>query len=158
MYSKTLLSLLLLFPAIAFAQTEPPLGNPLLPSDTGAVYKVVERMPLFPGCDTTLSYAEQKQCADLLMIEYIYGLLHYPEDAIAEGIEGMAVVSFVVERDGRLTNLKCPRPVCPSIKSEALYIVDAMALDLPPWVPGLHYGKAVRVQFNLPIKFRLPRD
>lgn len=158
MCPKILLSLLLLFPAITFAQTEPPLGNPLLPSDTGIVYKVVERMPLFPGCDTTLSYAELKTCADQLMLDYIYGLLNYPEDALAEGIQGIAVVSFVVERDGRLTSLKCTRPVCPSIKSEALYIVDAMALDLPPWVPGLQYGKAVRVQFNLPIKFRLPRD
>jgi protein TonB len=158
MYTKTLFLSLLLFPIFLFSQDEPLLGHPLLPSDTGIVYKVVEEMPMFPGCDASLDYHELKQCADKKMLAFVYGTLNYPEDALEDGIEGMAVVSFIVEKDGRMTSIKCTRPVCPSIKSESLYIVDVMALDLEPWRPGKQDGKHVRVQFNLPIKFRLPRD
>jgi TonB family protein len=158
MYTKALFLSLLLFPVLLLCQVEPMLGQQLLPSDTGIVYKVVEQMPLFPGCEDAYDYAEMKQCADRKMIEYIYDLQVYPEDALEDEIEGMAVVSFIVEKDGRITSLECVREVCPSIKAEALYMVDVMAVDLPPWNPGKQDGKLVRVQFNLPIKFRLPRD
>lgn len=159
MYTKILIVFLFLFSLGLSGQEDPILGQPLLPSDTGAVFKVVQEMPVFPGCeDESHNYMELKQCADKKMIEFIYEVQNYPEDALAEGIEGMAIVSFIIERDGRLTSLKCVREVCPSIKAEALYIVDVMAMDLPPWVPGRQDGKPVRVQFNLPIKFRLPRD
>lgn len=51
MYTKTLFSFLFLFPICLSGQVEPLLGQPLLPSDTGKVYKVVEQMPIFPGCE-----------------------------------------------------------------------------------------------------------
>jgi protein TonB len=158
MYTKTLFLSLFIFHVFLFSQVEPLWGHPLLPSDTGKVYKVVQQMPLFPGCEDELSYRDMKQCADKKMIKFIYDVQQYPEDALEDGIEGMAVVSFIVERDGRITSVECVRDVCPSIKAESLYMVDVMALDLPPWSPGMQDGELVRVQFNLPIRFRLPRD
>lgn len=158
MYTKTLFLSLILFPVFLFGQEELLLGHPLLPSDTGKVYKVVQQMPIFSGCDEHLSYMEMKRCADKKMLAFIYDNLVYPEDAINDGIEGMAVVSFIVETDGRVTSIKSSRPVCPSIKEESLYLIDMMAIDAGPWRPGFQDGKPVRVQFNLPIKFRLPRD
>jgi protein TonB len=157
-YTKTLFLSLVLFPVFLFGQVDPMLGHPLLPSDTGKVFKVVQQMPIFPGCDENLSYQEMLRCADKKMIGFIYDNLAYPEDALEDEIEGMAVVSFIVEIDGRVTSVRSSRPVCPSIKEESLYLVDMMALDFGPWRPGFQDGKPVRVQFNLPIKFRLPRD
>jgi len=116
-------------------------------------------MPLFPFCEeeTDGSYIEHKQCSDRHMLDYIYGVQRYPEKALADGTQGMAVVSFIIERDGRITSIKTARSVSPEIDEEALYIVEAMALELPPWYAGIQGETVVRVQFNLPIKFRLPR-
>ncbi|MFK8164770.1 MAG: energy transducer TonB [Lewinella sp.] len=158
MYIKILFLALCLLPVFLFGQEEPLLGHPLMPSDTGEFFQVVQQMPLFPGCDTMLDYRALKHCSDNKMLDFIYENLQYPEDALEEGIEGVAVVSFIVERDGRITSVKSVRPICPSINAESLYLVDMMALDVGPWSPGWQDGKLVRVQFNLPIRFRLPRN
>jgi|AntRauTorckE5430_2_1112549.scaffolds.fasta_scaffold01729_4 protein TonB len=96
--------------------------------------------------ETDGSYAELKRCASERMVDFIYGLQRYPEQAIVDGVSGMAVVSFIIERDGRITSVYTTRSISPEIDSEALYIVDAMAMELVPWRPGYSDGKAVQVQ------------
>lgn len=156
--TRIFITTLLLSGGLLSAQEEL-LGQPLLPSDTGTVFRVCHEMPMFSDCEgeTDGSYMEIKQCADMKMLDFIYDLQQYPEKAIADGSEGMAIVSFIVERDGRITSIKTVRGVSPEIDEEALYIVETMALESHPWRPGYHDGEAVRTQFNLPIKFRLPR-
>ena len=111
----------------------------------------VELMPLFPGCPGDLPYGERKQCADRKMLEFIYGNVRYPGASRRRGLQGMAVVSFIIEKDGRVTDPFVIRGVDDHIRKEVLRIVSL----LPIWEPGRVDGEPVRVQFNLPVNFRL---
>ena len=107
-------------------------------------------MPAFPGCEG-MAKAEKKQCADKKMLEYIYGNIKYPAIARENGVEGMVVVQFVIEKDGSITASKVARDIGAGCGDEALRIVNQM----PKWNPGKQRGRAVRVQFNLPVRFKL---
>jgi len=79
--------------------------------------------------------------------------IQYPQAAKEAGISGRCYVAFVIEKDGSVNDVKILRgaPGCPDCDKEALRVVKSM----PNWKPGKQYGKYVRVQFNLPINFRL---
>ena len=102
------------------------------------VYDVVEVSPEFPGGTEAL-------------YKYIAENIHYPEQAKANKMEGSVVVRFVVEADGTISNAKVLRGIGGGCDEEALRVVNAM----PKWQPGSVDGKPVRVQFNLPIIFKL---
>ncbi|MEM9835481.1 MAG: energy transducer TonB, partial [Bacteroidota bacterium] len=119
------------------------------------IFKVVEQMPMFPGCEDIGNAAEQKQCAQKKLLEFIYGNIKYPAIARENGVEGMAVVSFVVEKDGKVTDAKVVRNPGAKTGEEALRVVNLMNQQGIRWVPGQQGGRPVRVQFNLPVKFKL---
>ena len=121
------------------------------------LFKVVDQMPLFPGCDELENgpYHEMKQCADRKMLEYIYSNVVYPTEAHEAKVEGMSVISFIVERDGTLSNVQILRNPGAGTGEEALRVVNKMNLDGLRWRAGTQDGKAVRVQYNMPIKFKL---
>ena len=118
-----------------------------------------EQMPAYssPGCPPQRPHmtAEEKaallRCAQKAMLTYVYENIEYPMPARRLGITGMSVVTFVVERDGSLADIRTVQFVSASIDAEARRVVESM----PPWVPGVQAGEPVRVQFNLPIAFRL---
>lgn len=124
--------------------------NPNL-EDTNEIFKVVEDSPAFPGCEDILNKSEKKKCAEEKMLEFIYGNLIYPQQAIDEGIEGTVVVSFTVGTDGCISHIKVIKDIGGGCGHEALRICELM----PDWEPGEQRGNPVRVQFNLPIKFKL---
>lgn len=121
------------------------------------VYQVVEEMPRFPtACeqmDTTLTF--KQQCANQAMLEYVYGSIVYPQEAIQENIEGTAVVSFIVEPDGSITDPQVMRDLGGGTGIAALGVVLRMQEEGIRWVPGKQRGEAVRVAFNLPVRFKL---
>ena len=102
------------------------------------VYEVVDEMPVFTGGMPAL-------------IEYLQTNLKYPQDAEKQKVEGRVLVSFVVETDGSVTDVKVVRKVFPSLDSEAIRVVQAM----PKWTPGKQDNKPVRVRYILPIAFNL---
>ena len=106
--------------------------------DTNFIYDVVEEMPTFPG-------GEQK------LLEYISENLKYPKELAEICVQGRVICSFIVERDGSLSNIKVERKVDPFLDREALRLVKSM----PRWKPGKQQGVPVRVRSLLPIKFRL---
>ena len=106
--------------------------------DTNFIYDVVEEMPTFPG-------GQQK------LLEYISENLKYPKELAEICVEGRIICSFIVERDGSLSNIKVERKVDPFLDREALRLVKSM----PRWKPGKQQGVPVRVRYLLPIKFRL---
>jgi len=117
-----------------------------------SVYKVVEQMPRFPGCeDETGGIDAIEKCAQMKLLEHIYSNIKYPETARNEGIEGTSVVSFIVSSYGNVFDAKVLRSVHPDCDAEVLRIVEAM----PPWIAGEQGGKKVNVRFNLPVKFKL---
>lgn len=85
-------------------------------------------------------------------IQYLNENLVYPKSAFERKVEGKVVVSFVVEADGSITNVKVANSVDEDLDKEAVRVVKAM----PKWIPGKHKGKAVPVLFRcLPINFQL---
>ncbi len=85
------------------------------------------------------------------MMVYIYENIGYPKAAIDKNIEGMVVISFVVEKDGSLSNISIFRDIGGGCGPEAARIVKSM----PNWSPGILNGEKVRVSFNLPVRFKL---
>jgi len=101
-------------------------------------FNVVEDMPAFPGGMEA-------------MIQFISSNIKYPADAKKQKVDGRVLVNFVVEKDGSITEVKVIKPTFPSLDAEAIRVVKAM----PKWKPGYQNGKAVRVQFTMPINFSL---
>ncbi|MBF1558677.1 MAG: energy transducer TonB [Prevotella salivae] len=102
------------------------------------VFDVVEVMPQFPG-------------GQIAMLQYLMKNIKYPEQAMKEGIQGRVAVSFIVEKDGSISNVRPVLSVHPLLNKEAVRVVKSM----PKWSPGKHNGKPVRVRFNLPVMFKL---
>ena len=85
------------------------------------------------------------------LMAYLAENVQYPKDMKDTCAQGRVLVSFVVERDGSITEPKVVRSVCQALDKEALRVVNAM----PKWMPGKQNGNAVRVKYVLPITFRL---
>ena len=102
------------------------------------VFDVVEQMPQFPGGPQAL-------------FEYLSKNIKYPVVAEENGIQGRVIVTFVVERDGSITDVKVAKSVDPSLDKEAQRVVRSM----PHWIPGKQNGAAVRVKYTVPVTFRL---
>ena len=107
-------------------------------SATDKVYEVCEQMPIFPG-------------GDAAMMKYLSENVKYPALAIKAQEQGRVVVSFTVEKDGAISDVKVARSVTPSLDAEAVRVVKAM----PKWTPGKQDGQLVRVRYNVPVSFKL---
>jgi len=83
---------------------------------------------------------------------YLHNNIKYPEEARRVGTQGEVMVSFVVEKDGTVDDVRVARPVGPSIDAEAVRVIT----NSPRWVPGMQYGRPVRVMYSVPINFTLP--
>ena len=102
------------------------------------VFDVVEVMPQYPG-------------GQIAMLKYFMENIKYPEQAMKKGIQGRVAVSFIVEKDGSISNVKPVLSVHPLLDKEAVRVVKSM----PKWSPGKQNGKPVRVRFNVPVMFKL---
>ena len=123
---------------------------------SGEVFKVVEEMPRFPGCeDVEGDDNAKKSCADKAMLQFIYSNIKYPVLARQSQVQGTIVIQFVVEKNGMISNIKCTRDIGAECGQEGVRVVKMMNVMPERWIPGKQKGKPVRVQFNLPIKFRL---
>lgn len=102
------------------------------------IFTVVEEQPGYPGGeDSRIAFLQQN--------------IKYPEEAKELGIQGKVFVTFVVEVDGSITDVRVLRGIGGGCDEEAIRVVKSM----PKWIPGKQRGVPVRVQFNLPIKFTL---
>lgn len=123
------------------------------PKDREEEFKIVEQMPRFhsPKCEDLTDKVELKKCGETEMLKFIYSNIKYPRFARKEGIEGKALVSFVIDKDGKVIDLKVRRGICLDISSEVSRVVGMM----PNWNPGIQRDKPVKVRYNLPVKFNL---
>jgi TonB family protein len=102
------------------------------------VFTVVEEQPEFPG-----GY-------DSMMV-FIRRNLRYPAEARQKGLEGTVYTSFIVEKDGSVTDVKTIRGISPDADAEAARVIQLF----PNWNPGKQGGEIVRVRFVMPIKYKL---
>ena len=106
--------------------------------EESAAFVVVDEEPQYPGGMDAL-YAFLKEN------------IRYPQQARDNGITGKVYVTFVVEKDGSISNPRLLRDIGGGCGAEAIRVVRMM----PRWIPGKLRGETVRVQFNLPVKFTL---
>lgn len=140
------------------APPAPPSAPPSSPV-VEEIFKIVETMPRFPGCEhLNGSKADKKSCADKKMLQYIYKNIKYPAQAKEKGIDGQVVISFVVERNGDIVDARVLRGPGSGLNEEALRVVNTMNNMPEKWTPGKQRGKPVRVQYNIPIKYKLEKN
>ena len=101
-------------------------------------FDVVEQMPEFPG-------------GQIAMLDFLSKNIRYPEEAHKAGIQGRVVATFVVEKDGSISNAKVMRSIDPLLDAEALRVISSM----PNWIPGKQDGKPVAVKYTIPVTFKL---
>ncbi len=109
-----------------------------IPPPKPTIYTYVEQPPIFPGGEDKL-------------MEYLGNNLKYPSFARENDIKGKVFVTFVVNDNGKISDVKLLRGIGGGCDEEAIRVVKAM----PTWKPGKQNGNAVPVQFNLPIQFQL---
>ena len=135
-------ALMLVFPVMAqnSKNTNPPKPK-LQAQQKNGVYTVVDSQPVFPG-------------GTKAMFNYLSKNVTYPKYDRENNIQGKAVVQFVVELDGRLTDVKAVRSTSTAMAEEAVRVFK----NSPKWKPGKVNGKAVRAQFYVPVNFTLGAD
>lgn len=102
------------------------------------IFTIVEEMPSFPGGEPA-------------MMKYLANNIKYPAIAKDANIQGTVYVTFVVNEKGEVKDVKVLRSIGGGTDEEAIRVVE----NMPKWKPGKQRGKAVKVQYNLPIRFTL---
>lgn len=115
------------------AEPEPPKHE-----EENKVFDIVEQQPMFPGGQNAL-------------MKYLSEHTKYPVVAQENGVQGRVTVQFVVEKDGSISDVHVLRGVDPSLDKEAVRVVKSM----PRWTPGKQNGINVRVNYRVPVLFRL---
>ena len=110
-------------------------------SDTSAnkIYLAFDKAPEFPGGPGAFA-------------SFLNKTVRYPIKSRTRGKDGKVLVTFVIEKDGSITNGKILRSVDDDIDAEVLRVVNLS----PKWSPGIVNGVPVRSQFTYPINFKRP--
>ena len=117
----------------------PPVEAPVEEEEEEVIFMVVESMPEFPGGQQAL-------------FKYLAENVKYPVIAQENGIQGRVICQFVVEKDGKVSDIQVVRSSGEaSLDKEAQRVINSM----PKWKPGKQRGKPVRVKYTLPVNFRL---
>lgn len=133
----------------------PPPPPPPSPEEED-IFKVVEEMPRFPGCENIDGTNQEKStCAKEKMLKYIYSNLVYPQSAIDQKTTGTCVVQFLVKKDGSIGDSNLIRDVGNGCGDAAIDVVNSMNSLEEKWTCGKQRGRPVTVLFTLPVKFKL---
>lgn len=128
------------------------------PGIVDSIYNFTEEAPRFPGCDELKNRAEKSKCTDEKLLKFIYSKIQYPQYAVDHQIEGRCVVSFVVEKDGSVSNIKIVKDIGGGCGEASVKLIASMNEMSSKWIPAKQNNKAVRALFNLPISFRLIKN
>ena len=120
------------------ATEEAPPQAPQLEGSSEEVMKIAQKMPSFPGGEPA-------------MLQFIIQNIKYPTEALQNGVQGTVVAQFVVNKDGSLSDIKLLRDIGAGCGEEALRVIKLM----PRWIPGEHLGRPVRVQYTMPVRFKM---
>lgn len=100
--------------------------------------EILDTMPEFPGGEEAL-------------LDYLSSNIKYPLDAVKANAQGKVIASFIVEKDGSISNIVLKQTVFPSCDAEAIRVIA----NMPAWKPGKEHGQVVKVSYILPVTFRL---
>jgi len=120
-----------------------------------ATFDDLDRKPRFGGCDEISDPIELKTCSDKKLSKFISSNLQYPENARKMKIEGKAVVSFIIEPNGSLSEITAMTNLGGGLEEEAIRVFNLMNEKKLWWVAGMKDGKHQRVKLQLPINFKI---
>ncbi len=124
-------------PAVVTQSVEEVVAD-VLPQQDDKIHTVVDVQPMFPG-------------GDKAMMDFLNKNIKYPKEAEDKGISGRVIVTYIVEKDGSLSDVTVVRSLDPLLDQEAIRVMKLM----PKWTPGKDKGKVVRTKYTLPFTFRL---
>ena len=110
--------------------------------DENKIFSTVEQKANYPGGDAAL-------------IQFINENIQYPELAVEDNAQGRVIVSFIVEKDGSISDVKVTRGRHPELDKEAVRVVKKITKK---FIPAKQNGKIVRYRFNIPVSFKLTDD
>ena len=135
-------------PEVPVVEKKPdiPIPDPVvidfIPIDEGIVenkvFVSVEEMPIFPGGEQAL-------------FKYLGDNIEYPDKAYNQGVKGKVYIEFIVDKDGKITNVHVKKGIGYGCDEEAKRIIERM----PNWKPGKQRGRPVKVQYVIPINFNI---
>ncbi|MFD3001774.1 energy transducer TonB [Pontibacter toksunensis] len=108
-------------------------------TDTSKAYTYAEQIPVYKDSEAAL-------------LTFLGSNIKYPEAAEKAGVEGITVMSFVVETDGTITDIEIVKSLSPETDQEA---VRAVKLTSGSWIPGKNNGKDIRFRYTLPVRYTL---
>lgn len=85
------------------------------------------------------------------LADYIHTNVKYPEFSKKHGIEGTVVLEYYITQNGAIEDIKVVKSVSPELDKEAMLVVE----NMPRWNPAVQNNRAIRVKYQLPVKFEL---
>ncbi len=113
-------------------------------------FAVIEKVPVFPGCETLETEAERKACFNQKIQEHIQKNFNYPATALEMGISGRVFLQFEIGADGMVKNIRKRGPDR-LLEEEAVRIIAS----LPQMKPGMQRGRPAKVGYSIPINFMM---
>lgn len=114
------------------------------------IFTIVEEMPRFKGCEK-VAKAEVKACTDSEILQFITKNVVYPQMAIENDIQGKVYVRFIVDAQGKVTDVSIAKSADKLLEQAAIKVVKSF----PSFTPGKQRGKSVKVQYVIPVNFKL---
>jgi len=115
------------------------------------IWQLVQRAPIFPGCDPDASYEESKACFEKAMWNFIHENTDYPKIAKENGAQGKVYVNFIISSTGDIKDITVVRGVNKDLDAEAVRVVKS----LPKMIPATQRDKPVNLSYTVPINFNL---
>lgn len=133
-----LLSLMFLSTMMVSAQVVADGDNTYIDNDDEQIYDKPDKIAQFPGGMDAY-------------VTWMTANFHYPEKAIRNNVEGRVVLSFIVNKQGRIKDIKVLKRLSPECDKEAIRMVKAM----PRWFAAEHQGRKVNCRYTMPVVFKL---
>ncbi len=122
------------------------------PSDVPQRDKSYDDVVAYHDCDIRPIFFNSQDPRQFLE-KWVYQYIKYPEKALLEGVQGRVMVDFIIEKDGRVTDVRVVKGVSPELDAEAVKVISAS----PKWKPGRVAGNKVRTSMMIPVEFRLEK-
>lgn len=146
--------LIALFASVVFtlaaAAQDVPVPPAPEPAEDKQAIAFAENMPYLPQCGAETEQ-ERQTCHQEAVMNHMRKTVQYPAIAQENEVEGTVFVSYTIDEQGRVLDVKIARGVHPALDAEAKRAVEA----LPQHVPGMQRGKPVKVKLNIPVRFIL---
>lgn len=136
--------------AVTLANTNASLA--FKPGEVPERSKEYEDVVSFYDCDQRPVFLNSSDPSQFLH-KWVYQYLKYPREAVEKGVQGKVMIDFVIEKDGRVTDVRVVKGVSPELDAEALKVVEAS----PKWKPGKVNGEKVRTSLTIPVEFKLEK-